>query len=277
MKSTLFHPGSSRNKRKMAPFTIATYNVNSIRSRLHILIPWIEANRPDVLCLQETKVDDARFPAGDFAALGYRTAFRGGKQYNGVALLSLREPRSVAFGLDDGGPRDEDRLVRAEFGGVTVINTYVPQGREMGTTYFTYKLEWFQRFREYLARHLSPEKSIAWVGDLNVAPEPIDLHDPKHNLKHVCFAPEVREAFLGVAGWGLLDVFRKHHPGEAKQYSFFDYRMPKAVERKLGWRVDHILATAPLAATSVRCDIDLEPRMAEKPSDHTVVMAEFNR
>jgi len=259
----------------MALFRIATYNVNSIRSRLHILLPWIEANRPDVLCLQETKVDDARFPAGDFAALGYRAAFRGGKQYNGVAVLSREEPRSVSFGLDDGGPRDEDRLVRADFGVLTVINTYIPQGRELGTPNFSYKLEWFRRLRGYLERNLSPEKPLAWVGDLNVAPEPIDLHDPKHNLKHVCFAPEVREAFQDVAAWGLLDVFRKYHPGEPKQYSFFDYRMPKAVERKLGWRVDHILATEPLAAKSVACDIDLGPRLAEKPSDHTVVLAEF--
>jgi exodeoxyribonuclease-3 len=259
----------------MALFRIATYNVNSIRSRLHILLPWMEANRPDVLCLQETKVDDARFPAGDFEALGYRAAFRGEKQYNGVAVLSLQEPRSVSFGLDDGGPRDEDRLIRADFGKLTVINAYVPQGRERETPHFAYKLEWFRRFRDGLERSLSPETPLAWVGDLNVAPESIDVHDPKRLLGHVCFCPEVWEAFRGVTSWGLLDVFRKHHPGEPKQFSFFDYRMPKAAERGLGWRIDHILATAPLAAKSIRCDIDLGPRMAEKPSDHTVVMAEF--
>jgi exodeoxyribonuclease-3 len=129
--------------------------------------------------------------------------------------------------------------------------------------------------RRYFERSFSPEQPLIWCGDLNVAPDSIDVHDPKRLRGHVCFTPEVWEAFNHVKAWGFVDVFRKHHPGESQQYTFFDYRVPKSVERKLGWRVDHILATAPLAEKSTRCWIDMTPRMTEKPSDHTVVLAEF--
>lgn len=265
----------------MAVFRIATYNVNSIRSRLHILMPWLQENRPDVICLQETKVEDSKFPQTEFTDLGYHVAFRGERQYNGVAVASLAKPEAVACGLGDGatgddGPADEDRLLRVSFPHITVVNTYVPQGREREAPQFAYKLEWFQRLRRYFDRSFSPEQPLIWCGDLNVAPEAIDVHDPKRLRGHVCFTPEVWEAFDHVKAWGFVDVFRKHHPGEEQQYSFFDYRVPKSVERKLGWRVDHILATSSLGEKSTCCWIDLAPRIAEKPSDHTVVLAEFN-
>jgi len=259
----------------MAVFRIATYNVNSIRSRLHILMPWLRENRPDVICLQETKVEDSKFPQTEFTDAGYHIAFRGERQYNGVAVASLEKPEAVACGLGDGATADEDRLLQVSFPHVTVVNTYVPQGREREAPQFAYKLEWFQRLRRYFDRSFSPEQPLIWCGDLNVAPEAIDVHDPKRLRGHVCFTPEVWEAFDHVKEWGFVDVFRKHHPGEEQQYSFFDYRVPKSVARKLGWRVDHILATAPLAEKSTHCWIDLAPRMAEKPSDHTVVLAEF--
>jgi exodeoxyribonuclease III len=260
----------------MAVLRIATYNVNSLRSRLHILMPWLRENRPDMICLQETKVGDDKFPGTEFTDIGYHVTFRGDRQYNGVAVASLEKPEAIACGLADGGETtDEDRMLRVDFRGFTVINTYVPQGRERETPYFAYKLEWFQRLRRYFERSFSPQEGVIWCGDLNVAPDSIDVHDPKRLRGHVCFTPEVWEAFDHVKAWGLVDVFRKHHPGESQQYTFFDYRVPKSVERKLGWRVDHILATAPLAERSTRCWIDMAPRMAEKPSDHTVVMAEF--
>jgi exodeoxyribonuclease-3 len=259
----------------MQTFRIATYNVNSIRSRLHILLPWLAENRPDVLCLQETKVADALFPAGAFSEAGYHSLFRGAKQYNGVAILSREEPREVRCGLADGGPVDEDRLVAASFSGIRVVNTYVPQGRERDTTHFAYKLEWFSRLRRFLADSGSPGDPLIWCGDLNVAPEEIDVHDPKRLLGHVCFTPEVWEAFASVRSWGLVDIFRKYHPGEAGRYTFFDYRVPGAVKRGLGWRIDHILATETLAERSLRCEIDMAPRLAERPSDHTILAAEF--
>jgi exodeoxyribonuclease-3 len=239
-------------------------------------MPWLDENRPDVLCMQETKVDDARFPVAEFSAAGYSVVFKGEKQYNGVAIASLKKPDHVSCGLGDDGPADEARLIRADFSGLSVINTYIPQGRDRDALQFIYKIEWFKRFRRYLERSLSPDRPVIWLGDLNVAPEKIDVHDPKKLLGHVCFTPEVWEAFAAVKTWGFEDLFRRHHPGEAGQYTFFDYRVPGSVKRGLGWRIDHILATAPLAERSVSCRIDLGPRLLEKPSDHTVLVAEFN-
>jgi len=259
----------------MKTFRIATYNVNSVRSRLHIIIPWLNEHRPDVFCMQETKVEDGQFPAGEFQATGYQVAFRGSRQYNGVAMASRETPREVAFGLPDGGPLDEDRLIAAQFAGLTVVNTYVPQGRERETEHFAYKLDWFRRLRRFFDQRYSPKGPLIWCGDLNVAPEAIDVHDPKRLLGHVCFTPEVWEAYADVRSFGLDDLFRRHHPGEADRYTFFDYRVPSAVKRGLGWRIDHILATKAMAARSVRCEIDMNPRLAEKPSDHTILMADL--
>ncbi len=259
----------------MGIFKIATYNVNSLRSRLHIVIPWLTEHRPDVFCMQETKVEDGKFPRAEFESSGYHVAFRGTKNYNGVAIASLRAPDSVSFGLHDGGPADEDRLISCTFSDLVILNTYVPQGRSKESDQFPYKLEWFKRLRAFMERSSSPRSSLIWCGDLNVAPEAIDVHDPKRLLGHVCFTPEVWEAFEMVKSWGLTDIFRKHHPGEPGQYTFFDYRVPRTVERGLGWRVDHILATQPLVDKSRTCTIDMNPRLAPKPSDHTVLSAEL--
>ena len=259
----------------MGNFKIATYNVNSLRSRLHIVIPWLNQNRPDVFCMQETKVEDGKFPREEFENAGYQVVFKGAKQYNGVAVASLAAPDKVSFGLKDGGPADEDRLIMCSFSGLTIVNTYVPQGRDRESDQFAYKLAWFRRFRNFLDQSGSPAGRLIWCGDLNVAPEAIDVHNPKRILGHVCFTPEVWEAFSSVKSWGLSDIFRKHHPGEPGQYTFFDYRVPSSVERGLGWRVDHILATEPLAARSVACTIDMQSRRETKPSDHAILLAEF--
>jgi len=256
-------------------FTIATYNVNSIRSRLHIVIPWLRKNRPHVLCMQETKVEDAKFPVGEFEEIGYHVVFSGEKRYNGVAIASLEEPEAVAFGLDDEAPPDTDRLIRGVFSRVAVLNLYVPQGRDRELPQFQYKLEWFARLRALMERCYAPDIPLLCCGDLNVAREEIDVHDPRRLRGHVDFTPEVWEAFDLLTSWWLTDIFRKHHPGEGGQFAFFDYRVPAALDRGLGWRVDHILATRPMVDRSVDCRIDLEPRRAEKPSDHTVMMAEF--
>ena len=259
----------------MGTFSIATYNVNSIRSRLHLVIPWLQENRPTVFCMQETKADDEAFPHEKFEAIGYHVVFRGEKRHNGVAVASLEKPEGVAFGLDDGGPRDEDRVIRGVFSGISVVNTYVPQGNDRARPEFAYKLAWFKRLRDFFKRHYATDDQLTWCGDLNVAPEEIDVHNPKRLVGHVCFTPEVWEAFASVKDWGLVDVFRKHHPGEPEQYTFFDYRVRNSVEKGLGWRVDHILATSSLSDRSMNCFIDMHPRRAEKPSDHTIVVAEF--
>src|SRR3989339_184464 len=226
----------------MESFKVATYNVNSIRSRLHIVIPWLRENWPDVLCMQETKVEDNQFPASAFEEAGYQVLFRGAKRDNGVAIASRSAPAAVIHGFQDDGPPDDDRLVAALFSGVVVVNSYVPQGREKESVHFSYKLEWFKRLGIFFDRHWSPATPLIWCGDMNVAPEGIDVHDPKRLLGHVCFTPEVWEAYNTVKSWGLEDVYRRLHPGEAGRYTFFDYRVPNVVQRGLGWRIDHILA-----------------------------------
>lgn len=260
----------------MENFKLATYNVNSIRSRLHIIIPWLVNHRPEVFCMQETKVEDGKFPFQEFRDAGYHVVFRGSKQYNGVAIASREEPDHIQYGLDDGNPADTDRLIALQIGNIHILNTYVPQGRDRESEQFRYKLRWFDRLKTFISTHWQPNDQLIWCGDLNVAPESIDVYDPKRLLGHVCFNPDVWAAYAGICDWGLVDIFRKHHPDEPRQYTFFDYRVPQTLERGLGWRIDHILATAPLAQKSRSCFIDLEPRRAEKPSDHTVLTAEFH-
>ena len=252
---------------------IATFNVNSLRARMPIVLEWLAKACPDVLCVQETKVQDADFPAGAFEEAGYRCAFKGQKSYNGVAIFSRHPIESIEYGLPD-EPRDEPRLIRAEVAGVTIVNTYVPQGYLPDSDKFQYKLQWFARLRKYFERNLSPKDALLWVGDLNIAPAAIDVYDPQTLLGHVCFHPQVHEALTEVMAWGFVDVFRKHcdQPG---QYTFWDYRARGTFTRNLGWRLDHIMATAPLAERCTACTIDKEPRAAERPSDHTPVIAEF--
>ncbi len=254
--------------------TIATFNVNSIRARMHILLPWLEKTSPDIVCLQETKVQDHEFPVTPFQDAGYHVTFKGQKSYNGVAILSKSEPSSVTHGFDDGGPADESRLLGVGIDGITVVNTYVPQGRDVDHEMYQYKLEWFERLRALFEANFSPDQSIVWVGDINVAPTDIDIHDPKRLLGHVCFNPQVTEAFHKVTNWGFIDVFRKHVP-EGGHYTYYDYRARNGIADGKGWRIDHIQATKPLADQSIHSWIDLEPRMAEKPSDHAPLMAEF--
>ncbi len=254
---------------------ITTFNANSIRSRIDIVTGWLQANRPDVLCIQETKAQDADFPRDAFTDIGYHIAFRGEKTYNGVAVASLAVPDDVSFGFDDDGNADATRLVVARFGDLRVINTYVPQGREIDNPMYAYKLEWFLRLRRWLERHASPDDLLLWTGDLNVAPEAMDIHNAEKQANHVCYHVDVRQAFAETVDWGFVDVFRKYHP-EPDQYTFFDYRTPNAAKRKMGWRIDHMLATAPLVARSVDSSIDLAPRLLGKPSDHTFLTAEFD-
>ncbi len=255
---------------------VATFNVNSVRSRLPLLEVWLGRERPDVLCLQETKVQDPEFPEGFFREHGYHVVYRGQKAHAGVAIAGLAEPTDVRFGLDDGGPPDEARLIRATVEEIKVLNVYVPQGQSPDSPHFAYKLEWLGRLRDYVDRHFSPREPLLLCGDLNVAPEEIDVHDPKRLANHVDFHPEARAALERVRAWGFVDVFRLHHPGEPGQFTFWDYRVAGGLDRNVGWRVDHIWATRPLAERSVRSWIDREARRSAKPSDHTFLVAEFD-
>ncbi|MHB1296035.1 MAG: exodeoxyribonuclease III [Anaerolineae bacterium] len=268
---------------------IATYNANSIRMRLDQLATWLEAEQPDALCVQETKVQDSEFPAEWFTRAGWHVAYRGQKAHAGVAIISREPLTDVGYGLDD-TPRtevesegsvpwsaDEPRLIRGMLHGVALVNTYVPQGRDITSPHFAYKLTWFERLRAFFQRHYMPGMPVLWMGDLNVAPEPIDIYDPKGLAEHVDFHPLVRAGLRYVLDWGLRDVFRVCHPDEPGHYTYWDYRGgPNVVEHNRGWRVDHIMATEPLAQRCTRCWIDVEARRAAKPSDHTFLVAEFD-
>ncbi|UCG56639.1 MAG: exodeoxyribonuclease III [Phycisphaerales bacterium] len=253
---------------------IASYNVNSVRVRLPIVLQWLAEQEPDVLCLQETKVQDPDFPTDDFETAGYNCLFKGQKGYNGVAIFSNRTISNVRFGFDD-DPKDQPRLIEAEVAGITIVNTYVPQGVAPDSEKFQYKLAWFARLHEHFAGHHGPTDPVLWVGDLNVAPSSIDVYDPRALFGHVCFCRETQEALDKVMKWGFVDVFRKHC-SEAGKYTFWDYRLRNSFNRNLGWRLDHIMATKPLAETSTACYIDTKPRIADRPSDHTPIVAEFD-
>ena len=254
---------------------IATFNANSIRSRMDIILSWLHTHRPDALCIQETKVQDFEFPHQPIEDAGYHVAYRGEKSYNGVAILTSKKADEVRFGLDDGGPADETRLAHVRIGPVHIVNTYVPQGREIDHAMYAYKLQWFKRLRAYFDRHFKKDDLLLWTGDLNVAAEPMDVHNPEERENHVCYHQAVREAFADCRSWGFVDVYRKHHP-EPGQYTFFDYRTINAVKRGLGWRIDYLFATPPLAEKSRDAFIDLDPRLGAKPSDHTFLAANFD-
>lgn len=251
---------------------IATFNCNSVRSRLGILLEWAAANGPDYLCLQETKTVDEAFPAGAFGDAGWHVVFKGEKAYNGVAILSREAADEVSFGLDT-EPRDPARLVHARFGKLHIVDTYVPQGRGIEHAMYAYKLAWFKRLKAYFRARFSPEDLVLWCGDLNVARFPVDVANPETKGEHVCFHHAVREAFEDVLSFGFTDVFREKNP-DLVDYSFYDYRRPFRPHEG-GWRLDYVLATAPLAARCLAAGIDVGPRFLEKPSDHVPLVAIF--
>jgi len=259
----------------MATMKIATFNVNSLRKRLPIVLGWLAQQKPDVLCLQETKVQDNEFPLLALAGSGYDITYRGMKSYNGVAILSREKPEAVSYGFDDGGESEDARLLRVVINGIPIINTYVPQGFEIDSPKYQYKLGWYDRLRKYFEKHVPPNKPAIWCGDMNVAPRPIDVHSPEKHLKHVCYHEDARRAYEHTLAWGFQDVFVKLYP-DRQQYTFWDYRAPGSLEANRGWRIDHILATASLAEKCQKVDVDVEPRRAKDPSDHTFLWAEFS-
>jgi exodeoxyribonuclease-3 len=252
---------------------VVSFNVNSLRTRLPIVLQWLTEHQPDVFAVQETKVQDVDFPTDAFDETGYQYVFKGQKSYNGVAIFSKSEITNVEFGFDD-EPKDEARLIKAKIKGIVIVNTYVPQGYMPESEKFEYKLNWFKRLRAFFDKNFKPAKPVLWVGDFNVAPEPIDVYDPVALSGHVCFHPDAHKVLNAVMQWGFVDVFRMHCR-EAGQYTFWDYRL-NSFKRNLGWRLDHIMATQPLAKKSTACYIDKKPRLAERPSDHTPIVAEFD-
>jgi len=253
---------------------VASWNINSIRRRHDLLLDWLARHQPDVMCLQETKVQDGEFPVDSLRDAGYHSAFRGMKGYNGVATLSRREPESVLHGLHEGPDNEDVRILKTVIGGLTIVNTYVPQGHKVGTDKYVFKLEWFLRIRRYFKEQLDPSKPVIWMGDMNVAPEPIDVYHPDRRVNDPDFHIDARNAYKEALAWGFTDVFRKLHPDRV-QYTYWDY-FRNAFEHNWGWRIDHILTTAPLVEACRNVDVDLELRKAPGASDHTAVWGEFD-
>jgi exodeoxyribonuclease III len=256
-------------------WTVATFNVNGIRARLPVLLEWLSKHLPDVVCLQEIKCLEESFPADPIAELGYFLTIRGQKSFNGVAILSLREPSAVLPGFEDGEDDLEARFLAIQVDNVWVVNTYVPQGRDPADPAFQHKLQFFFRLKRWLQQRFNPSDPLVWTGDINVAPEPLDVFDPKGLDGKVGFHPAERGALHETITWGFVDLYRQLHPGE-KQFTFWDYRLREGFRKNLGWRIDHVLVTDPLRQVCVGCEVDMEPRSAPKPSDHTPVWARFD-
>jgi exodeoxyribonuclease-3 len=251
---------------------IATWNVNSLRVRLGQVCDWLATHQPDVLCLQETKLIDADFPAEDIRQAGYHAAYIGQKTYNGVAILSRAPAKEVATsfpGVDD----TQKRTIAASYGKLRILNIYVPNGQEVGSEKYAYKLAWLQRLGDYVRQQLKRYPRLALLGDFNIAPEERDVHDPALWEGSVLFSDKERAAFRDLLGLGMVDVFRKFEQPE-KSYTWWDYRVG-AFRRNMGLRIDHILCSMALAETCTACTIDTAPRRLERPSDHVPVVAQF--
>lgn len=254
---------------------VATFNANSIRLRLDPILEWMAEYEPDVLAIQETKVEDASFPRDAIEESGYHVVFDGQKTHYGVALISKLPPENVRMGMQDPTWPDDKRIIAATYEGVRVINTYVPNGTKVGSDKFDYKLRWFEKFREELAHEIKAYPNLVWLGDMNVAPTPDDVFDSPRMLGGIGHHPEEMARLAQIVDLGLTDCFRKFTNGPG-HFTYWEFVVPKAFERNRGWRIDHIYATPEMTKRCQACEIDREPRAAERPSDHTFVYADFD-
>jgi exodeoxyribonuclease-3 len=252
---------------------LATWNVNSIKVRLPQLLDWLAQTKPEVVCLQELKAEEAKFPRAELAAAGYQAAVSGQKTYNGVAILATRPLLDPVMGIP--GLEDEQRrVVAATIGGVRVVCVYCPNGQAVGSEKYGYKLRWFAALKDYLAAESKRHPQLAVAGDFNVAPEDRDVHDPKAWEGQVHVSEPERAAWQALLALGLKDTFRLFEQPE-KIFSWWDYRM-MGFRRNAGLRIDQILVSEPLAQRCVACSVDKAPRKLERPSDHAPVIAEFS-
>jgi len=251
---------------------LATWNVNSLKVRLPHVLEWLEANPVDALCLQETKQQDADFPQAALHEAGYHSVFMGQKTYNGVAILSRVPAIDVQYGIPDFDD-EQRRVIAATVGDVRVVCVYIPNGQEVGSDKYAYKLKWLAALHDWLRDELTKYPKLALLGDYNIAPEDADVYDPKGWEGNVLVSEPERDAFKALQALGLSDSFRLFEQPE-KSYSWWDYRM-MAFRRNMGLRIDHILISEPLVASCKGCVIDKTPRKLERPSDHTPVVVEL--
>ncbi len=253
---------------------IATFNAASLRARLSILLDWLESTQPDVLGIQETKVEDDKFPAEEFEAIGYHCTFNGQKSYNGVCFLSLEAPTEVTKGFQDPVFPEDARLIAARFGDIQIINTYVPNGTSVGSEKFDYKLRWLERFNQFVRQRYTPAGNVIWMGDINIARHPEDVYDSKKVLGGVGHNPKEFERLDAILEWGLTDLFRIKNSSE-DQFTYWEFFIRSSLDKNIGWRIDHIYGTDSIAKRLIDCYIDKEPRLRERPSDHTFVIADI--
>jgi exodeoxyribonuclease III len=252
----------------------ATFNANSIRARLPILLDWLERESPDILCLQETKVQDQDFPLEPFGQCGYHAAFRGQKSYNGVAILSRSPLQDLKLDLFENGD-EQARFISGAIDGISIVNVYVPQGFQVDSDKFQYKLRWLQTLYDHISNRYDAGSPLLVAGDFNVALEDRDVYDPDGFRGGVGFHPEEQALMEKFFQWGLVDIFRKQTP-DPDHYTFWDYRIPNGLKRNMGWRIDYIMGTAPLAEKSNAIWIDTHARGLKKPSDHTFLVTSLN-
>jgi len=252
---------------------LVTWNVNSVLARLERVRAYLLSHQPDILCLQELKCIEAKFPKDVFLEMGYHSVAYGQPTYNGVAVLSKEPITEIARGLAPHMDDPQARVLAVSTHGIKVVSAYIPNGQEVGSEKYAYKLKWLSAFLEFLKTNFNASDSLAVLGDFNIAPEDIDVHDPDLWRGKVLFSDLEKEALDKILAFGLKDTFRKHHPDEIA-YSWWDYRALGFI-RNHGLRIDFVLATTPLFECCTSAAIIREERKGEKPSDHAPVEAIF--
>ncbi len=252
---------------------IATWNVNSIIARLPLVTRFLEKEKPDILCVQETKCSDEKFPLLELKSAGYDCVLFGQQSYNGVAILARSGCANAVRGFPEDTAESHARLLAADVAGIRIIDIYVPNGQVVGSDKYQFKLQWMKRLREWLDQNYDPKTEVLLCGDFNVAPEERDVHNPQLWQNRILFSEPEKAALQNIKDWGFTDTFRLHTE-EGGHYSWWDYRAG-GFRRNLGLRIDHIWVSAPLAQRNTKCWIDKETRAWERPSDHAPVIAEF--
>jgi exodeoxyribonuclease-3 len=253
---------------------IATWNVNSIRARLDHVLTWLADNEPEIVCLQETKVEDQLFPRVPFLELGYQVTVHGGRALAGVATVTKQRPTEVRAGFHDGEPDPNPRILEVVVHGVRVFNLYVPNGTAVGSEAYVYKLDWLRRLRQQLDASYSAKDPLVIVGDFNIAPEDRDVWNPPAFAGRLQFTEPEKEVLRELLEFGLVDCFREHESAGG-HFTWFDYRT-NGFLRNEGMRIDHVYATEPLASRCTKVVHDAEPRSWDVPSDHLPVVATFD-
>lgn len=254
-------------------FSLATWNVNSIRVRLEQVLEWLKSHQPDVLALQELKMTDDAFPTAAFTDAGYQVAVSGQATYNGVAILAKNPLENVVYGIP-GYDDVQKRVLAATIDGVRVVCVYVPNGASVDSDKYIYKLQWFEHLIHYAKKTMAAHPQTVILGDYNVAPEDRDVHDPAAWQGQVLVSDKERACFAALLAAGFQDAFRTLAP-EDNSYTWWDYRM-NAFKRNRGLRIDHILATQAVMARAKSCVIDKMPRTWDRPSDHTPIILHLN-